>query len=100
MQTALNLSKGVDDWLRFVAFVGFLSHRFVFFLLYPQIKDAWKRFRLIGRELDKLTEKIKPHIMEGRSHEEACDAMVQEMFVRDYYLLSALCLTLLFLHYI
>ena len=41
---------------------------------------AWKRSRLIDRELSKLAEKIRPH-MEGRSHEEACEAMVQEMYV-------------------
>lgn len=44
----------------------------------PEI--AWKRSRLIERELTKLAEKIKPWMQTGNSHEEACEAMLQEMF--------------------
>jgi len=42
--------------------------------------DAWKRSRLVDRELAKLAEKIKPH-MAGKTHQEACDAMLDEMYV-------------------
>lgn len=41
---------------------------------------AWKRFKLIERELRKFEVQIKPY-MEGNSHAEACDLLVQELSV-------------------
>jgi len=47
-------------------------------ILHPEV--AWKRMRLIERELAKLREKIKPHYMAGRSHNDACEILVQELY--------------------
>lgn len=43
---------------------------------------AWKRSRLLEKELTALAEKIKPFIGEGMlTHQQACDAMVKDMYV-------------------
>lgn len=43
---------------------------------------AWKRARLLDKELAKLAEKIKPYVGEGLlTHQQACDAMIQDMYV-------------------
>ncbi|CAB9524464.1 expressed unknown protein [Seminavis robusta] len=42
---------------------------------------AWKRSRLLEKELSNLAEKIKPFVGEGLlTHQQACDAMVQDMY--------------------
>jgi hypothetical protein len=40
---------------------------------------AWKRKKLIGNELDKISRGVAP-LMQGRSHEEAVDAYIQQLY--------------------
>jgi len=42
---------------------------------------AWKRERLVERELANLSKEIKPFLGRGRSHQECCDMLVQMLFV-------------------
>jgi hypothetical protein len=43
---------------------------------------AWKRMKLIEKEMETIANsKIKPFLARGRAHEEACDLLVQSLFV-------------------
>ena len=50
---------------------------------------AWKRQQLIGKELKRLAELVRPFVGKGRSHEESCDLLEQHLFVSLF--LCALC---------
>lgn len=41
---------------------------------------AWKRVKLIEKELDRLAREIQPHLAPGRTHAESVDLMVRELF--------------------
>ena len=42
---------------------------------------AWKREKLIEKELANLSKQIKPFLGRGRSHQESCDMLTQMLFV-------------------
>jgi len=42
---------------------------------------AWKRAKIIEKELTALAEEIRPFMACGRSHQEAVNLLVQNMFV-------------------
>lgn len=43
-------------------------------------KKAWKRMKLIEKELEKLLDKVRPLFREGMSHEECCNEFIQKQF--------------------
>jgi hypothetical protein len=46
-----------------------------------QIDTAWKRMKLIEKEIEKLIEeKVKPLYAEGKTHEEICSEFVQKQY--------------------
>jgi hypothetical protein len=59
---------------------------------------AWKRFRLLDKELAKLSDKVKRYYTDGRSHQEACDAMIKELYVRAVTNQSFVCFSLVNLY--
>lgn len=44
-------------------------------------ETAWKRLKLIEKEIEKLQEKIKPLCEDGRGHDEIMNSFVQQQFV-------------------
>lgn len=46
-----------------------------------QPETAWKRMKLIEKEVEKMKEKMKPFVAEGRSQKETCDMFVQQQYV-------------------
>jgi hypothetical protein len=46
-----------------------------------QPETAWKRMKLIEKEVEKIKERIKPFVAEGRSQKETCDMFVQKQYV-------------------
>jgi len=46
---------------------------------------AWKRLKMIQKDLEKLAEQIKGFEAPGRSHQEAVDLLVDHLFVRISY---------------
>jgi hypothetical protein len=59
-----------------------IKHPFLQSALIFAPEVAWKRSRLLEKELAGLSEKIKPFIGEGMlTHQQACDAMVADMYV-------------------
>jgi hypothetical protein len=44
-------------------------------------ETAWSRLKGINRELVTLSQKIKPFLAAGRSHNEAVDLLVQDLYV-------------------
>lgn len=49
-----------------------------------QPETAWKRMKLIEKELEKLKEKVEPFCDGRKSHTEVCDAFIQEQFVSGF----------------
>jgi hypothetical protein len=46
-----------------------------------QPDTAWKRMKLIEKEVEKLIEKVKPCVGNGKTHEEVCDEYIQQQYV-------------------
>jgi hypothetical protein len=46
-----------------------------------QPETAWKRMKLIEKEVEKVVEKIRPLCEEGRAHEEVCTDYIQQQYV-------------------
>jgi hypothetical protein len=49
---------------------------------------AWKRAKLIEKEMARLAQEVKPLVVAGRSHAESVTMLVQQLFVRIVCLLS------------
>lgn len=43
-------------------------------------ETAWKRMKIIEKELDKLVQKVKPYYKEGQAHEELCKEFIQKLY--------------------
>ena len=61
-----------------------------------QPETAWKRMKLIEKEIEKIQEKIRPLVSEERTHKETCDLYVQQQYVS--YLCSMVICFELFIH--
>ena len=46
-----------------------------------QPDTAWKRMKLIEKEVEKLIEKIKPLCVDGKSHEDVCRDYIRQQYV-------------------
>lgn len=46
-----------------------------------QADTAWKRRKLLNKELEKIGNGVRPLMVQGRTHQQACDAYVQQMYV-------------------
>ena len=46
-------------------------------------ETAWKRMKLIEKELEKLQEKIQPFCDGQKSHAEVCDSFIQNQYVSN-----------------
>ncbi len=44
-------------------------------------ETAWKRLKLIERELSKILVSVKEFLGEGRSHDDVCELFIQQQFV-------------------
>lgn len=44
-------------------------------------ESAWKRVRLVEKELEKIRDKVKPLCEEGKSHDDIVNEFIQQQFV-------------------
>jgi hypothetical protein len=56
--------------------------------------SAWKRAKLVEKELEKIREKVKPLCMDGKTHNEIVDEYIQQQYVSEMWLclVSSCCL--------
>jgi hypothetical protein len=44
-------------------------------------ETAWKRMKMIEKDIEKMAEKIKPLCTDGKGHHEVCSEYVQQLYV-------------------
>jgi hypothetical protein len=46
-----------------------------------EAETAWKRMKMIEKDVEKMAEKIKPLCTSGKGHDEVCSEYVQKLYV-------------------
>lgn len=53
--------------------------------------SAWKRAKLVEKELDKIRDKVKPLCVDGKSHHDIVDEYIQQQYVSGTLVLVSAC---------